>query len=68
MEIDQEILFLSPDELEIDPKTKALIKKVLGVLEQFAKENAELRKGVQRLRDENARLKGEKSRPRILLA
>ena len=66
MEIDQEILSLNPDDLEIDPKAKALIKKLLNVLEHFAKEIAELREEVQRLRGENARLKGEKGRPRIL--
>jgi hypothetical protein len=66
VEIDQEILSLNPDGLEIDPKTKMLMKQLLNVLEQFAKENAELREEVQRLRDENARLKGGKGKPRIL--
>ena len=66
MEIDQEILSLNPDELEIDPKAKALIKKLLSVLEQFAKEIADLRVENQKLRDEIARLKGEKGKPRIL--
>ena len=66
MEIDQEILSLNPDELEIDPKTKALIKKLLNVLEQFAKANADLGEEIQKLRDENARFKGEKGMPRML--
>ncbi|MCL5413166.1 MAG: transposase, partial [Candidatus Marsarchaeota archaeon] len=66
MEIDEEILSLNPDELETDEKTKALIRKVLNLLEQVLKENAELRVEIQKLRDENARLKGEKGKPRVL--
>ncbi len=66
MEIEEQILSLNPDELEIDSKTKALIRQLLNILEQLAKENAELREENRRLRDENARLKGEKGRPRIL--
>jgi regulator of replication initiation timing len=59
MEIDKEILSLNPDELETDEKTKALMRKVLDLLEQILKENAELRVEIQKLRDKNARLKGE---------
>ena len=66
MEIEKEILSLNPDELKTDEKTKALIRKVLALLEQVLKENAELRVEIQKLRDENARLKGEKGKPRIL--
>jgi len=66
MEIDEEILSLNPDELEIDPKAKILIKKLLGILEQCIKEIKELRVENQKLRDEIARLKGEKGRPRVL--
>lgn len=43
-----------------------MIRKLLSILEQSAKENAELREEIQILRDENARLKGEKGHPRIL--
>ena len=57
--IDQEILSLNPDKLEIDPKTKMLIKKLLSVLEQFAKEIAELREKNQKLRDEIRWLEGQ---------
>ncbi len=59
MEIEKEILSLNPDELETDEKTKALMRKVLDLLEQILKENAELRVEIQKLRDKNARLKGE---------
>ncbi len=66
MEIEEEILSLNPDELDTDEKTKALIKKVLNLLERVLKENAELRIENQKLRNEIARLKGEKGRPMVL--
>ena len=66
MEIEKEILSLNPDEIETDEKTKALIRKILDLLEQVLKENAELREENQKLKDEIRRLKGQPRRPRIL--
>ena len=65
MEIDQEILSLNPDELEVDEKTRALIRKVLALLEQVLKENAGLREENQRKDDVIRRLTGGSKMPKL---
>lgn len=61
--IPQEIQSFNPDELDIDPKAKVVIKQLLGIIEQMSQTIQRFQKENQRLKDEIHRLKGEKGRP-----
>ena len=49
----------------VDEKTKETILALFTIIEAQAKENADLRRQLQHLRDENNRLKGEQGKPDI---
>ena len=61
--IPQKIQSFNPDELDIDPKAKVVIKQLLGIIEQMSQTIQRFQKENQRLKDEIHRLKGEKGRP-----
>src|SRR5215210_4158901 len=46
-----------------DPSARRALHGLLNLVEEVVAENRALREEVQRLRDENARLKGEQGRP-----
>ena len=48
-----------------DPALRATMSQLLNIIEFFAAENQALKEEVQRLRDENNRLKGEQGKPDI---
>ena len=48
-----------------DEKARALITRLLNMIEQLAAENRELKAEIQRLRDEINRMKGEQGKPDI---
>src|SRR5713226_7182820 len=51
---------------EIRPEERTpLVEALLGILRQWADRVAELEATLQELRDENAKLKGQKPRPKI---
>ena len=49
----------------LEPALKVLLTLLLNKVEQLEKENKELRLELQKLRDENNRLKGEQGKPNI---
>jgi hypothetical protein len=60
---------ISEIELDIDsindPAAKIIIVRLLNIIEELSKDNKSLREEVQKLRDENNRLKGEQGKPDI---
>jgi hypothetical protein len=50
---------------QLDPQVKETILTLFNMIEELAKENAELRQQIQHLRDEINRLKGEQGKPHI---
>jgi len=52
-------------ELNLDPSTQELVQRLLNCIETLVAELNEAQTEIQRLRDENARLKGEKGKPKI---
>jgi hypothetical protein len=52
-------------ELNLDPSTQELVQRLLNCIETLVAELNESQTEIQRLRDENARLKGEKGKPKI---
>lgn len=65
MKIPKEVLSINLDELDLDPKAKTLMSKLLNIIEQMAQTIQELQKENQELKDEINRLKGEKGKPNI---
>ena len=53
------------DEYQLDPAIRRLFERFLNHIEVLTKENRELKEEKQQLRDEIARLKGEKGQPKI---
>ena len=64
--IQKDLISLDVDKINFDDKesVKSLIITLLNVVEQLLQENRQLRVELQLSRDENARLKGEKSQDR----
>ena len=55
---------IDPEEIA-DPSVRQTIEILLNLIEQLKSEVKELREGLQRLQDENNRLKGEQGKPEI---
>lgn len=49
----------------LEEKTRELVKRLLNFIEQLSSNVCEARAEIQRLRDENNRLKGEQGKPNI---
>jgi hypothetical protein len=60
--IPEEIITLNPEGIDFDDKVKALIIKLLNIIESQAQLIEELQKENQALKDEINRLKGEKGK------
>ena len=52
-------------ELNLDPPTRDLVQRLLNCIETLVADLNEAQAEIQRLRDEIARLKGEKGKPKI---
>ena len=52
-------------ELNLDPATRELVQRLLNCIETLVADLNEAQAEIQRLRDEIARLKGEKGKPKI---
>lgn len=63
--IPDEILSLDLDVLNLEPHVKLLFVKLLNVIESHAKIIVEQAEEIQHLKDEIARLKGQKERPKF---
>lgn len=53
------------EELNLDKPVRDLLGRLLNHIEIVTKENRQFKEEIQQLRDENARLKGEKGKPEI---
>jgi len=63
--VDETLRGIDLTELDMDPATQELVQRMLNGIETLVAELGEMRDENQRLRDEIARLKGEKGKPNI---
>jgi len=63
--VDETLRGIDLTELDLDPATRELVQRMLNCIETLVAELDEMRVENQRLRDEIARLKGEKGKPKI---